>query len=76
MIIDSDTIRHINKDEQISTTINGETHETYEKMKESRHFINLQDVEKVSDDQAELALSIASTIETPEQWIEFCENVV
>jgi hypothetical protein len=75
MIFDSDTIRRFNKDEQINTTINGETQARDEKMTESRHFENLLEVEKVSDDQAELALSIASTIETPEQWIEFCENV-
>ena len=32
-------------------------------------------MEKVSTDQAQLAVSIASTIETPQQWVEFCENV-
>jgi hypothetical protein len=39
------------------------------------HLEDPQHIARVSGDQTQLAVSIASTIETPEQWVEFCEDV-
>ncbi len=39
------------------------------------HLEDPQHLARLSGDRNELAVSIASTIETPEQWVEFCENV-